>query len=191
MADFSAADALHEARERSEQLEAGGKIVPVAAAIVAVLAALATLFSNHSSVSGLEQRTLAGIMQTRAADQYSYYESSRLKIEVNQSLSESGLVANPAALRAMRARIQKEQSKSIAILTTARRDEATAGEELRAAEVALASYERYEVSATLFDVSIVLVSITALARNTRAPFWIGVCVTLVGLGYFLAGFIHL
>ncbi|HUY41785.1 MAG TPA: DUF4337 family protein [Candidatus Dormibacteraeota bacterium] len=191
MAEHSAADALHEAGERAEQLESGSKLVPVCAAVIAVLAAIATLFSNHSSVAGLERRTLAGIMQTRAADQYGYYESSRIKIEVNQALSESHLVTNPTALHTMHARIAKEERKSGGTLRVAHNDEASAHVQLADAERSLGSYERYEVSATLFDVSIVLVSITALTRGSKALLWLGLGLTVVGLGYFTAGFIHI
>ncbi len=190
MAEHSAADALHEASERAEQLESGSKLIPICAAVIAVLAAIATLFSNHSSVAGLEKRSLAGIMQTRAADQYGYYESSRLKIEVNQVMSESGLVLSPAALGAMHARIVKEARKSAGTLRVARSDEASAQVQLAGAERSLGSYERYEVAATLFDVSIVLVSITALTHGTKALLWLGFGLTLVGLGYFIAGFAH-
>ncbi|MGH7736909.1 MAG: DUF4337 family protein [Candidatus Tyrphobacter sp.] len=191
MGDFSAADTLHDARERSEQIESGNRIVPVAAAIVAVLAALATLLSNHSSVSGLEGRTMAGILQTRAADQYNYYESSRIKIEVNETLEQSGLVRDRAAVHGMQARIAKEDRKTAASLRAARNDEASSNAQLANAERSLGSYEHYEIAATLFDVSVVLISITALARGTKAPLWLGVVVTAAGLGYFIAGLAHI
>lgn len=190
MPEFNAADALHDVKERGEAIASGDKLVPLAAAIVAVLAALATLYSNHSSVSGLEKRTLAGIMQTRAADQYSYYESSRIKIEVDRAFADSGLVRDGRALRNLRGRITKENGKSTATLVAAHADEISAKEQLAQAERSLTSYERYEIAATLFDVSIVLVSITALARTTKAPLWLGAFVTLVGLGFFIAGFAH-
>jgi len=161
-----------------------------AAAIVAVFAALATLFSNHSSISGLEKRTLAGIMQTRAADQYNYYESSRIKIEINQALEQSGVVRDAAASRAMDARVAEEETRSANVLRTAAGEETQANTALAQAERSLSSYERYEVSATLFDVSVVLISITALARGTKLVLWLAGAVTLVGAGYFIAGALH-
>jgi hypothetical protein len=190
MPEFSAAEALRDVKERTETIESGGKAISVAAAIIAVLAALATLYSNHSSVSGLEKRTLAGIMQTRAADQYSYYESSRIKIEIDEAMAGSGAVRDPRALARLRARIAKENAKSSSTLGAARAAETSANDYLRTAELSLGSYERYEVAATLFDVSIVLVSITAIARATKTPLWIAAVVTVVGLGYFIAGFAH-
>ncbi|MFN2450400.1 MAG: DUF4337 family protein [Candidatus Baltobacteraceae bacterium] len=186
MPEFDAHHALQEAAERHDQLSEGAKLVPIAAAVIAVFAALATLFSNHSSVSGLEKRTLAGIYQTRAADSYSYYESSRIKIEVNQSLQQSGLVSSAVSRKAMSARIEKEQAKSAKALGQARSSEEQANTFLETAERSMASYEKYEVAATLFEVSIVLVSITALMR-TRTLLYIGGAATLVGIVFFLLG----
>lgn len=187
MPEFDAHQAIHEAEERGEQIAEGGKLVPVSAAIIAVCAALATLFSNHSSVSGLEKRTLAGIYQTRAADAYAYYQSSKLKIEINRSLLASGLVSAGANRAPMLARVQKEMAKSQRTLDGARRDESQANAYLDAGEHDMRGYEDYEIAATLFEVSIVLVSITALMR-TKALLWVAYAGTAVGLVYFLLGF---
>lgn len=186
MAEFHTHHALTEAQERNHQLGEGEKLVPIAAAVVAVLAALATLFSNHSSVSGLEKRTLAGIYQTRAADSYNYYESSRIKIEVNQGILQSGIATQAASRKTMQGRVDKEDVKSHRTLVEAQQSEATADKYLEDAEKAMKSYESFEVAATLFEVSIVLVSITALMA-TRALFYVGAGTTLVGLIFFAIG----
>jgi hypothetical protein len=187
MPEFHTHHALTEAGERNEQLSEGNKLVPISAAIIAVFAALATLFSNHSSVSGLEKRTLAGIYQTRAADGYSYYESSRIKIEVNQAIVQSGLVPSSHPRDAINARINKEQSKSAATLTDAQHNEEISHNYLDEAEKTMSSYEHFEWAATLFEVAVVLVSITALAR-TRVLMYVGFLATAVGLVFFGMGF---
>lgn len=187
MPEFHTHHALTEADERNEQLSEGNILVPIAAAVIAVLAALATLFSNHSSISGLEKRTLAGIYQTRAADSYSYYESSRIKIEVNQAIVQSGLVLSAAPRTAMTARIDKEQKKSAATLSEAKRSEEISHNYLDEAEKTMSSYEHFEWAATLFEVAVVLVSITALAK-TRYMLYAGFVATAVGLGFFGLGF---
>ncbi|HET7813624.1 MAG TPA: DUF4337 family protein [Candidatus Baltobacteraceae bacterium] len=187
MPEFHTHHALAEAGERHEQLTEGNKLVPIAAAVIAVLAALATLFSNHSSVSGLQQRTLAGIYQTRAADSYSYYESSRIKIEVNQSMIQSGLVSSAPARAAMTTRVDKEQKKSAATLEQAKKNEETANEYLESAEKRMTSYEHFEWSATLFEVAVVLVSITALMRQ-HTLMYVGFVATAIGLIFFGLGF---
>jgi hypothetical protein len=190
MAEFNAAHVMREVDERTEQLERGGKLVPVATAIIAVLAALATLFSNHSSVLGLQSRTQAGITQTKASDQYNYYESKRIKAEVNQALMQAGLVKDPVALKALEQRIAKENNEAASILTQAQAQEAQSETELGQAERKMASYESHEIAATLFEVSIVLVSITALMTRSRALLYIAGLFTLIGLGFFANGLIR-
>ena len=51
------------------------------------------------------------------------------------------------------------------------------------------AYEKFEVATTLFEVSIVLVSITALMR-TRAMLFVAAGATLVGIVFFGLGFLH-
>jgi hypothetical protein len=58
---------------------------------------------------------------------------------------------------------------------------------LEKAERALRSYENFEVSATLFEVAIVIVSITALMRGSRPLIIVGTGAALVGLVFFIAG----
>lgn len=190
MADFNAAQTLRESDEAAEELESGGKLVPAVTAIIAVFAAVATLFSNHSSVLGLKTRTQAGITQTKASDQYSYYESKRIKVEVNQALMQSGLVTNPAALKALRIRIAAENSDAEPVLKKAQAEEAQSESELAQSERKMASYESHEIAATLFEVSIVLVSITALMGRSRVLLYVAGAFTIAGLGFFTNGLLR-
>lgn len=190
MSEFNAARTLREVEERNAQLESGSKVVPVATAIIAVLAALAMLFSNHSSVLGLQHRTQAGIMQTKAADSYSYYESKRIKAEVNQALLQAGLITNAQARTAMRSRIDGETAQAAGILKKAQAQEVESESELEQAEAHMRAYEMHEVAATLFEVAIVLVSIMALSRRTLGITVVAGLATLTGLGFFIAGFLR-
>ncbi len=190
MSEFNAAHTLREAGERTEQLEAGGKLIPVVTAIIAVLAALATLFSNHSSVLGLQSRTQAGITQTKASDSYNYYESKRIKIEVNQALMQAGLVSNPAAVKSLQSRIAAENADAAPVLKKAQAEEAQSESELAQSERKMASYESHEIAATLFEVSIVLVSITALMSRSRALLYVAGGFTFAGLVFFISGLLR-
>jgi hypothetical protein len=188
MAEFNASHTLTETRERIEQMERGEKFIPVLTAIIAVFAALATLFSNHSSVTGLQARTQAGILTTKAADQYNFYESKRIKIEVNQAFIGSGLVSNPATRKRMQDRITSEDAQARdVVLKKAQSEEAGAETQLERAERSMRSYENFEVSATLFEVAIVIVSITALMRGAKPLIITGIGASVIGLGFFIAG----
>jgi hypothetical protein len=187
MADFDTAHALREAEERREQIESGDKLVPVLAAVIAVLAALATLFAHHSSISALAQKNEAVLYEAKAADQYNYFESKRIRVQLDQALLDSGVVeSGTSAQRNMQTRMARENSQANAILAKAKALEGQSDVGMIRSERFMGSYESYQIAATLFSVSIVLVSITALMR-TRVLLFIAGGATLVGLGFFGAG----
>lgn len=188
MGEFNAARALDEAKERHEQLTEGTKLVPIMAAIIAVFAALATLFANHSSISGLATKNEAILASSKATDTWNYYQAKRLKIEVNRALLLSGAVTNPKGRSQMQNTVAKEDTKSQALLTQGQQLEKDSEDHYDRSERFMQSYEKYEVSATLFEVSIVLVSITALMR-TKVLLFVASGATIVGIVFFAQGWI--
>jgi hypothetical protein len=190
MSEFNAARTLRETEERREQFESANKRVPVITAIIAVFAALATLFSNHSSVTGLQTRTQAGITQIKASDQFNYYESKRIKAEVSQALLQAGLVKGNDAVAAMKSRIATQNSQADGILKLAQAEEQQSEQELASAERTMRSYESHEIAATLFEVSIVLVSITALMTRSRVLLYVAGGASVLGLAFFINGLVR-
>jgi hypothetical protein len=189
MPEFNAGHALDEAMERHDQVAQGGILVPVAAAVIAVFAALATLFANHNSIAGLAEKNAAILYQIKSADQYAYYESSRIKTHVYQALLSSGVVSVATAKSQMQGTIGREQMKAGKILKVAQGEEVDAKDHFENSETYMKAYEKFEVATTLFEVSIVLVSITALMR-TRAMLLVALGATSVGLVFFALGFMH-
>ena len=190
MGDFRAAQALREVNERYEQIASGERLVPVLAAVIAVFAAIATLFAHHSSVSALAQKNEAILLQTKAADQYNYYESKRIKVQLIQALIDAGLGASGTAGRKnMEARMAKETADAKNILVKAKELETQSADAMQTSNRFMGSYENYEVGATLFEVSVVLVSITALMR-TKLFLLLAGGATLVGLGFLAVGLSH-
>lgn len=190
MPEFNAAHAINEAKERNEQLAEGEKLVPVLAAIIAVCAALATLFANHSSITGLATKNEAILAMNKASDQFNYYESKRIKVQLNQALINAGAVQNPTGLKKMQALMHKEDTQASRILKDAQGLQTKSDDDYESAERYMRSYEKFEVSATLFEVSIVLVSITALMR-AKTLLWVAGAATIVGVAFFAQGwFLH-
>lgn len=188
MGEFHAAHALNEAKERGEQLAEGEKLVPILAATIAVFAALATLFANHSSISGLAMKNEAILATSKATDTWNYYQAKRLKIEVNKAVIVSGAASSPSGLRAMQATVAKEDKESKVLLVKAQRLDAESDDHYDRSESFMQSYEKFEVAATLFEVSIVLVSITALMRVKTLLFVAGAA-TIVGVAFFAQGWL--
>jgi hypothetical protein len=186
MAEFNATRTLDEVKERAEQLASGEKVVPVLAAIIAVFAALATLFANHSSITGLATKNEAILAMNKASDMFNYYESKRIKVQLNQAIINAGVVKSDAGLQKMQALMKKENTQAGDILKNAQNLEKVSDDQYQRSERFMQSYEKYEVSATLFEVSIVLVSVTALMR-TRALLLVAGGATIVGIVFFLVG----
>ncbi len=187
MADFDATRTMSDVAERDAQLSRGMKTVPLLAAIIAVFAAIATLFANHSSISGLAAKNEAILAMSKASDQYNYYESKRIKVQLNQALITAGLVSSAAGLKTIQSGMAKEdeQAKN-AILPEAQRLQSESDDHYRRSERYMQAYEKYEVSATLFEVSIVLVSLSALAQNKVFLYTAGGA-TLIGIVFFALG----
>lgn len=186
MSEFHAARVLDEATEREEQVERGQRLVPILAAIIAVFAALATLFANHSSITGLATKNEAILSTAKATDTWNYYQAKRLKIEVNRALMLSGAVSNAAGLKTMQQTVAKENAASQNLLKQAQQYDAESDDHYDRSERVMQSYEKFEVAATLFEVSIVLVSLTALMR-TKAFLFVAGGATLAGIVFFAQG----
>lgn len=188
MSEFHASHALEEAQERHEQAAEGEKLVPILAAVIAVFAALATLFANHSSVTGLATKNEAILSTAKATDTWNYYQAKQLKSEVNIALITSGAVTDANGRKKMLARVAKENTESKDLQTQASKLDERSRDLYERSERFMQAYEKFEVAATLFEVSIVLVSITALMR-TKALLYFAGGFTLIGIVFFSQGWV--
>ncbi|MDQ2865677.1 MAG: DUF4337 domain-containing protein [Candidatus Eremiobacteraeota bacterium] len=181
--------AFDEAAERHEHLEKRhDRLVPLAAAIIAVLAALGTLFSHHQSIRALSIKNEAILLQSKAADQYNYYEAKRLKATVYSALLASGNVRDAAARDTFRKEADHESTSSLAILNAARDLERRADERSVRSEDIMKSFETVGTATTLLEIAIVFVSISALSE-TRLLLYLGTAFSAAGVllavfGYF-------
>lgn len=178
---------LTEATERNEHIAHGNRLVPLAAAIVAVLAAIGTLASHHRSISALAAKNEAIILQARAMDRYNAYEARRVRYHVYMAFLSAGLPSQPKAREGMRQVAERESQGSLSTLRDARELEDKARENENHAESILRSYETIEVGTTFFEISIILVSISALSR-TPLFLSLGTGLTAFGLALGIYGF---
>lgn len=184
-------EAFSQASERDRHIRGGGdRLVPLAAALIAVLAAIGTLFAHHQSIRALSVKNEAILLQSKATDQYSYYESKRLKYTVFSALLESGNVREGAARDAFRKSAAHESKSSLAVLGVARDYEHRAAAAQADSETIMKSFETLGMATTLFEIAIVFVSISALSE-TRLLLLLGIAVSAGGIvltivGYFQA-----
>lgn len=160
--------AFEEAHARHQHGGEGPRWVPVAAATLAVLAALSGYLSNIRSTGALIAKNDAIVATTHASDTYAEYQASRLKFYVSQSAIDAGVGAGGNAAR-LRANVKRESAKGPPLLDKAHAYERAAQHDDAHSEHLLAQHETIEIATTLFEVAIVLVSITALVGSRLLP----------------------
>ncbi len=194
LGDFDAHKSIEEATERHERLahEHGGpkgphaRVVPIAAALLAVIAAIASLRANKSATEALQLKNEAILLRTEASDSYNFYESRSIKEHIYRASAD----ANPALAAAARAKLldvsTHERIEKGPILEKARAQEAEARRASERSERASHAHEILEGGVTLFEVAIAVVSISALTSSTFLIYF-GALAALGGLGLLVYG----
>lgn len=164
----------------------GSRLVSLAAAVIAVLAALGTLFAHHRSISALSAKNQAILTQARASDTYNAYEAKQIRFNIYRALLASDLVKDPQKKTQLESVAHSESATAPAILDQAKTLERQALEEDERSVGILKSYELLQFATTAFEISIVLVSISALSAGGRLlP--VGCAVSGIGVVLFVIG----
>ena len=169
-----------EAAERHEQY-GGSRFTPIAAAVVAVLAALANLVSNHRSVEALIAKNQAIVAFGHASDTYNYYEAKSIKQEVYRA----AILSSGRKNLALQKVVDHEEESKKPVLERARGFEKQANDDDARSERLENSHKTLEVAVTFLEVAIVLLSISALAGTIYLPV-IAAAAVACGLGFFFS-----
>jgi hypothetical protein len=178
---------LHEVEERQTAIERGDRVAALAAALIAVLAALGTLFAHHRSISALTAKSQAILLQARAADRHNAAEAKQIRAEVYGALVKAGVAPTTEANKTLAAISNRENGAAAAANKEAATFEDESLEYDALSDSAMKAYETLEWATAIFNMSIVLVSISTLSRNRRlllAGGSLGACgvvVMIVGL----------
>ncbi|HTX02427.1 MAG TPA: DUF4337 family protein [Candidatus Acidoferrales bacterium] len=172
---------MHEIAEQHSHRE-GSRWTPIAAAVIAVMAALVTLLVHQRSNQALNAKNNAILSFTRASDQYGYYQSKSIKEDVYTVALATSARPNPA----LRKVVEHEESSKASVLAQARTYEEQADAYNERSEKFIHSYETLEIAATFLEVAIVVLSISTLAGTIILPA-IAAVSTLVGIGFVFAG----
>lgn len=186
---FDAHKAITEAAELHEHVSKGERLVPLAAAIIAVLAALGTLFAHHRSISALSVKNDSIIAQAHSLDLYNYYQARRTRFTVYSALLAAGVPSNPAARKRIEDAASVENRASTHTLESAKQFEATSEREQNRSENILQSFETLGVATTLFEIAIVFVSISALSQ-TRMLLYLAGGMTAIGVVFLITGLLQ-
>lgn len=167
----------------------GGRFVAAATAIIAVVAALSTLFTHHRSILALAAKNKAILAQSRATDYYTSYESKQVRYDFYNVLLASGLVRSTDVRAQLNAASKKQAVSAEVDLGKARALETDADRDDERSETILKSYETLQYGTTMLEVAIILLSISALAR-ARIFVSLGCGLSTLGLGFLIFGLLQ-
>ncbi len=182
---------LHEAirEEVEEEVErAGGAFVRAIAlttAVLAALAAVASLRAGGTVNEALALKTEATRLQAEASDQWAYYQAKGVKAAVQESIGSMYAAAGKPAPEqvAERARRYAEEQEKIAEVARDKETERDARE--AEATHLLHAHHRWAIGVALFQVAIALGAIAALTR-IRAVWFGSVAVGAAGIACVVA-----
>ena len=171
-----------ELREHGHQ---GPRWVPLAAAVLAVLAAVSGYFGNLRSTEALVEKNDSIVATTKASDTWAQYQAERIKFYIAQTAIDAG-VGPGANVQLVKSHAAEEKAKAPPLMKKARAYEEEAVHHNERSERSLKQHETIEVGTTLFEVAIVLVSITVLVGSRLLPVVAGVAAA-GGMIFFLFG----
>ena len=175
-----------EAKEQLEELNEHAKgqgwirFLSISTAIIAVLAATATLLSGNYANEALLLKNDAILSQTRASDQWSYYQAKGIKREVAAEFE----TQTPDPARANR--IRKLDADQKIIEAKARDDERQSDEQNKASERNLEHHHKLATGVTLFQIAIALSAIAALLRR-QWVWYLSLAGAVAGLVFLVSG----
>jgi hypothetical protein len=138
--------------------------VAISTALMAVLAALGSMYSGHQSNEAL-------IMQIRASDQWAFYQAKGIKAEIRMLLPASSVVKSPEAT------IKEQES----VKKLAEEDE-------QSSEAHLAKHVTFSRSVTLLQIAVAISAISIITRK-RFLWYSGMAIALGGVSFFVMGLI--
>jgi len=178
---------LEEAREEAEEARAPWlTYLSLSTAILAVLAAIASLESGDHANEAIVLKTDATLTQSAADDAWGYYQAKSIKEDMFRAFAQ--LAPRPEVSaewtrKADEERAQKGEQKVEA--------EKLAGEVKAADEESkhhLHLHHRFAKSVTIFQVSIALAAIAALAKK-KAMWWVSLAAGAAGAVFLVLGFL--
>jgi NAD-specific glutamate dehydrogenase len=171
---------LHESIREELEKDGGGFLrkIALSTALLAVLAAVAALRAGATVNHALLLRADATQLQSKASDQWAYYQAKGMKAAVQESTRATWLAAGkepPAAIAEKVERYEKEQE---AIREKATELEKERDAKVKESEHLLHGHHGFANAVALFQVAIALGAVAALTRSRVV--WAGSIV--VGMG---------
>jgi Domain of unknown function (DUF4337) len=184
-------DRLREEIDR--EVEAVGskllRSIALTTAILAALAAVASLRAGATVNEALVLKNEATTLQAQASDQWAYYQAKGIKSAVAQSSAELLKKLNPTRVLAYQEEATRYTAQQDSISRMARAIENRRDERAREASTLLEQHHVYAASVAVLQIAIALGAIAALTRSRLV--WLGsVGAGIIGGILFALGFVR-
>jgi len=164
---------LHEAIHEELEKEGGAflRTIALTTALLAGLAAIASLRAGATVNEALVLKTEAARLQSEASDQWAYYQAKGVKSAVQEATRASWLAVGkePPPDHAEKARRYAAEQEAIA--EKAKEKEKERDERSREADHLLHAHHRFASAVAFFQVAIALGAVAALTRSRLV--WLG------------------
>jgi hypothetical protein len=160
-------DHLKEAVAEEVERESGSLVrrIAVTTAIIAAVAAIGSLLAGGAVNEALILKTEAAELQTRASDQWAYYQAKGIKAAVATSVRASYEVAAKEAPPSVEATIHRYEEEQKEIQAQARELEKERDRKTAEAATLMHRHEHLALSVTMLQISIALAAVAALLRH--------------------------
>ncbi len=177
---------LHEAVKEELEREGGAllRTIALTTALLAALAAVASLNAGDTVNEALVLKTEATRLQAQASDQWAYYQAKGIKGAVAAATAASWKAAGRAAPGDLEAQPKRYADEQQEIRRHAEELEKERDAKGREADQLLARHHRFATAVALFQVAIALGAVAALTRQRAV--WLGsLALGAAGLVYFV------
>jgi hypothetical protein len=156
-------------------------------ALIAVFAAIASLESGAFSNEALMQKNEALLAQSKASDQWAYYQAKSVKATIYSTQAAAQRSTNPELADKSLAEAARYAAEEKEITNTANELEKEVKKSGESSEKSMEHHHRFAYAVTMFQISIALAAVAALSRQ-KAVWFVGLFVGALGLIYFADGF---
>ncbi|PYS41099.1 MAG: hypothetical protein DMG14_08500 [Acidobacteria bacterium] len=156
-------------------------------ALIAVLAAIAALESGTYSNEALMQKNDALLAQSKASDEWAYYQAKSVKATVYAVQAAASKQTNPEVAAKDEAEALRYGTEEQEISKTAKEFESEVKKDTELSNKSMEHHHRFAYAVTMFQISIALAAVSALSRQ-KTVWYAGLLVGFIGLLYFANGF---
>jgi hypothetical protein len=174
------------AHAKPEPSPTWSRYLSLSTAVIAVIAAVASLESGSSSNEAILEKSEAMLDQSRASDQWAYFQAKGLKATLSEG--EAAILGDgkPEVAAKLTADAKRYRGETEAIQKMARGLEDKVHDSNERSAQLMEHHHRFAIAVTLLQIAIALSAIAALTRR-RSLWFVGLAVSAAGLAMFVVG----